>query len=337
MNKKLYIRLVVLWILVEAFLGGIIHGLKIPVSGLFVGGAAMICIILIAYHFPEKGSVLKAMFLVAIFKGTLSPQSPVPAYLAVFFQGFLGEFLLRNKSWFGPSCFIFGVVTMLESALQRILVLVVLYGSDFWEAINVWLVKTTGVAELSHFSIILASVYLIVHVLAGLIIGRLGWKMAIICKQKIPSNLRINSFEWVELNISSERKTTLKAKGKFIYLIFFFIILALIIQAKIQSGASILPNSGITALLIRFFVLIGLWMMVVQPMLKLLIDRWLENKSGKFATQIADIQAVIPEIKFLIKESWLLAGSSIFKIRLFLRILLLNLFSVEHEPDHPSL
>ena len=66
-NKLLYYRLIALWILIESFLGGILHGFKIPVTGLMVGGSAMISIIFIARYFPSKGSILKAMLVVASF------------------------------------------------------------------------------------------------------------------------------------------------------------------------------------------------------------------------------------------------------------------------------
>ena len=98
MNKQIYYRLIALWVLCEAMLGGIIHGLKIPVSGLFVGSSAVICICLIAWYVPQKGAIIKATIIVAIFKMMLSPQAPPPAYIAVFFQGLLGELLFfRNR------------------------------------------------------------------------------------------------------------------------------------------------------------------------------------------------------------------------------------------------
>ncbi|HEY6503012.1 MAG TPA: hypothetical protein VIZ28_03470, partial [Chitinophagaceae bacterium] len=92
-NPVIYYRLIALWVLNEAMLGGIIHGLKIPVSGLIVGGAAVICICLIAWYVPKKGAIIKATIIVAIFKMMLSPQAPPPAYMAVFFQGLMGELL----------------------------------------------------------------------------------------------------------------------------------------------------------------------------------------------------------------------------------------------------
>mgnify|MGYP000349605185 FL=1 len=123
---SIYYRLIALWVLCEAMLGGIIHGLKLPVSGLFVGGAAVIIISLMAYYTPQKGSILKATIIVAIFKMMLSPQSPPPAYFAVFFQGLLAELVFFNRKFFTLSCFLLAVLSMVESAIQRILVLMII-------------------------------------------------------------------------------------------------------------------------------------------------------------------------------------------------------------------
>src|SRR5687767_5838838 len=68
MKEQAYYRLIALWVLFEAMLGGIIHGLRIPVSGLVVGSAAVICISLIGYYVGQRGAILKATLIVAIFK-----------------------------------------------------------------------------------------------------------------------------------------------------------------------------------------------------------------------------------------------------------------------------
>jgi hypothetical protein len=86
-EKQVYYRLIALWVLCEAFLGGIIHGLKLPISGLVVGSGAIICICLIAYNVQVKGAIIKATIIVAIFKMMLSPHSPPTAYVAVFVPG----------------------------------------------------------------------------------------------------------------------------------------------------------------------------------------------------------------------------------------------------------
>src|SRR3954453_15698067 len=135
-NNQVYFRLIALWVVCEALLGGIIHGLHLPVSGLIVGSSAVICICLIAWYAPGKGTILKATLIVAVFKMMLSPHSPLPAYFAVFFQGFLGELLFFNRKYFRIACIFLGILALVESALQRILVMTVVYGKQLRDSVD---------------------------------------------------------------------------------------------------------------------------------------------------------------------------------------------------------
>jgi hypothetical protein len=50
--------------------------------------------------YSPKGSYYKSTIIVGIFKMMLSPQAPPPAYIAVFFQGLMGELLFWKKRFF---------------------------------------------------------------------------------------------------------------------------------------------------------------------------------------------------------------------------------------------
>ncbi len=86
-TQRIIQRLTALWALNEAFLGGILHGFRIPQTGLVVGGIAVICISAIAWHRQRPGEIIKATFVVLLIKGILSPHTPLNAYAAVLFQG----------------------------------------------------------------------------------------------------------------------------------------------------------------------------------------------------------------------------------------------------------
>src|ERR1700741_1919680 len=164
-NRSIYYRLVALWGLCEAMLGGIIHGLKIPISGLVVGSCAILCICLIAFYVPVKGVIIKATIIVAIFKMMLSPQAPPPAYIAVFFQGLLGELLFWNKRYYAVSCMILAVLGLLESGLQRILVLTIVYGNDLWTVINNFINGLTKQKVPTNYSLLIGGGYVLLHLI----------------------------------------------------------------------------------------------------------------------------------------------------------------------------
>ena len=43
-DKQVYYRLIALWVICEAFAGGIMHGIKLPFTGLIVSSLAITCI-----------------------------------------------------------------------------------------------------------------------------------------------------------------------------------------------------------------------------------------------------------------------------------------------------
>ena len=79
-DKTIIKRLTTLWAFSEAALGGLLHGLKVPMRGIFVGGSASVLISLISFFSNRKGTVLKSTLLVIIVKGIVSPHSPLTAY-----------------------------------------------------------------------------------------------------------------------------------------------------------------------------------------------------------------------------------------------------------------
>src|SRR5687767_12343759 len=151
-RSVIYYRLIALWALCEAMLGAIIFTFRIPVSGLVIGSCAVTCITLIAWYVPTKGAILKATLIVAIFKMMLSPQAPPPAYIAVFFQGLMGELLFWNRKYFRLMCVLLAVLAMIESAFQRIFSLTIIYGNDLWTALNTFISKFTGSTEPTNYS-----------------------------------------------------------------------------------------------------------------------------------------------------------------------------------------
>ncbi len=117
-------RLIALWALSEAALGGILHAFRIPLTGLLVNSAAVIFMVFIASSSSRRGAILKATFIVMIVKGIVSPHTPLTAYIAVGFQGLMGELLLRSKKHLLLSSLVLGVITLFQSGIQKILMLI---------------------------------------------------------------------------------------------------------------------------------------------------------------------------------------------------------------------
>lgn len=302
-SSLIYYRLIALWVLVEALLGGIIHGLKIPVSGLIVGGCAVICISLIGWYRPAKGAVLRATVVVAIFKMMLSPHTPPPAYIAVFFQGLMGELLFRKQRFYRVACFALAVLTLLESALQRILVLVIVYGNGLWQAVNDFINGLTKQSVPADYSRLIAGGYVMVHVLAGVLIG---WWAAV-----LPSRLRQWSSE--ETNrlairegtvpagtVPSRRRRWLK-KG---LLIVWIVLVLLYVQSVTGIGAPLLPASKVVQLLIRSLLIVLSWYFLLGPLLRRWLHRWLQRQQQRHAADIRQVVELLPATQALVRQAW---------------------------------
>jgi hypothetical protein len=332
-SKQVYYRLIALWVLCEAFLGGIIHGFKIPVSGLVVGSGAIICICLIAFYVPVKGAIIKATIIVAIFKMMLSPQSPPAAYFAVLFQGCLGQLLFINLRFYKISCVILGLLSMVESAIQRILVLVILYGTELWNAVDQFLMRLTGQQEITNYSFLFATGYLIVHAIVGLLVG---WFASILVlkskKWNLDKRYLIEDIHPLE-NIKRTKQPSKRVRFTRLSL---FIIWVLLIIAYLQSisgiGHPILPAHVSLQILVRSLLIVLSWYFFVGPLVLMLMKKWLDNQKANRQGDIQQVMQILPYTKELVRKSWHLAkGNSRWeRLKNSIKIVLVNALQSGH-------
>lgn len=302
-DQQVYYRIIALWVLCEAMLGGIIHAFHIPVSGLVVGSSAVICICLIAYYVPTKGSILKATIIVAIFKMMLSPQAPVLAYAAVFFQGALGELLFWNKKLYRISCLLLGFFALLESGFQRIIVLTIVYGNNFWKAINDFINELTKQKSFTDYSFYLITGYVLLHVIVGLIIG---WWAGVIPKRILNWQIEFALYKLTaeknEIKISKTLKKRKKLKTGL--LIIWLALILLYFQSYFKIGNPILPASTALYIFIRSVIIVLSWYFLVGPATKFILQNWLTRKRNRRKYEIEKVSDLLPSTIGLMKESW---------------------------------
>jgi hypothetical protein len=113
-------RITALWAFSECALGGVMHALKIPFTGIIVGGFSVLSIGMLAHVSGRSAAaILRATLLVVLVKAVVSPHSPPTAYLAVGFQGLAGALILSRVRPFALAAYLFGFLAILESALQK--------------------------------------------------------------------------------------------------------------------------------------------------------------------------------------------------------------------------
>lgn len=167
-------KLTVLWALNESVLGGFLHAIKMPFTGLVVGGIAIAIISLINYYDSNPFSATwKSAASVMLVKLLISPFTPFTAYVAVLFQCFAGAvlFLLFDyKRWV---VVLFAILSMVESAIQKVLVLTLIFGKALWDSINQFMasVLTQFGMQSTSFSRIVIWTYIGIYFFWGIIIG----------------------------------------------------------------------------------------------------------------------------------------------------------------------
>ncbi len=303
---QIYYRLIALWAATEAFLGGMIHGLKLPVSGLVVGSGAVLCICLIAWYVPAKGAILKATVIVAVCKMMLSPQSPPPAYLAVFFQGLIGEILFFNKKHFRTACVLLGGIALLESAIQRVLVMTILYGKNIWVVIDDFIHHLTHQKTVTSYSILLVSGYILLHTIAGILVGFYAGKMVQHSQQW--GLLHTHYLITIPKEIT-DSNAVLKSgnKGKKLRLgmfVFWLFLVGVLLLSWLQPGKPILPKQAVVQILFRSLLIVLSWYFLISPLAMLLLKKWLTKQQQKSQTAIREVLLLLPSTKYIVQQSW---------------------------------
>ncbi len=328
-NKQVYYRLIALWVICEAFAGGIMHAAKLPFTGLIVSSLSVTCIVLIGYYVPTRTAIIKATVIVAIFKIMLSPHSPPTAYIAVFFQGLLGQLLFSNKRNFNIACIILAVLALVESAIQRILVLVIVYGNDLWKAINLFIQKLTKEKDPTNYSFIIAVSYILLHALIGIFVGiyaaRLakgssGWKNMypglVIGKNELKTE--------IDTKKSNNRKNI-----KLLFVFTWLVLLALYIQSYLDPKHAFIPSGIVINIILRSVLILLSWFLIFSPLLMLLIKKLLRSQQLQNKQDINAVMLLLPHTRYIFKQSFKLSENKkgFIRIKLFFKILLINILA----------
>lgn len=325
-GNAVYFRIIALWVFCEAMLGGIIHGFRLPVSGLVVGSCAVICIALIGWYAPARGAIIKATLIVAIFKMMLSPQAPVTAYIAVFFQGLLGEVLFFNKKYYRAACLTLAILALLESALQRVLVLTLIYGNDLWEVVNHSIYQLGGSSG-TNYSYFIIFWYVLIHLIVGVLVG--VWTGFL--PQRILLLDDLHKKYHIEPEAGDEPVVQKKKRKTLFQRIFFILWIALLVVwllSVFNIGRPLMPAHAALRILIRSAIIILTWYFLISPVLKSILQKWLLRKKQQSSGYVQQVVEQLPFTRHLVMKSWELSAGArgIKRIILCCRIILANTF-----------
>ncbi len=301
-------RLTALWALNESGLGGIMHALQIPFTGFFVGGIAVILIGLIAHYSNcSYRQIVQATLSVIIVKAIVSPQSPLAAYIAVAFQGFIGGLLYSLIPYFKLTSLIFGFLALLESALQKFLVTTIVFGKSVWEALDIFfngIVKDFSLGKDFSFSVWLIAIYCTVYALWGLI---LGWWISKLPRQ-IESRREEIKIQYNENATDYKLKPNLTLNSRKRSLLYMLYILLFIITVFTLSNAG--NNSKALYVVLRTAAVVLGWFVFVQPVIKFLIKRYAMKNKERKKFRVEELIASLPSLKKFAQHAYHLSSKS---------------------------
>ncbi|WP_157977201.1 hypothetical protein [Taibaiella helva] len=327
-------RLTALWALNESGLGGLMFALKIPFTGIFVGGFAVVLIGLIAWYsrFSFK-AIMKATVLVLIVKATVSPHAPPPAYLAVAFQGLLGALLYSNIRSFTLASLLLAPLAMLESALQKLIVLTLIYGNSLWTAVNRLFEGVSRDFFLpAHvpFSYGIIGLYLLLYLVWGLVTG---WYAA-----GLPGRIGRHADEVLLFYRSrpAEERQVLQAMRRRPFRRWLIPVLLLLFIIAVLLWGNRNPGSFAGYIVLRSMAMVILLFFVLRPLLNRLILYWLRTRDSGTRQQAAELIGMLPGLQRFLRPSWQLArnhGGKIRRLSFFiLSLVILSLYE-EARPD----
>jgi hypothetical protein len=292
-------RLTALWAFCESGLGGVLHALHVPFTGLVVGGFAVIIITLIAYFSKHRYTqILQSLMIVLIVKALVSPHTPFPAYVAVGFQAAIGFALFGFLHINFLSILLLSMLAMIESAAQKLLILTLFFGKSLWKAADEagnLISKQLSISPIDGSTWVIGT-YLIIYIIGGILVALLANK---ILKQITFKNN--DSLIYVpgkqRLQIADNRKRFRKK-------LLFIVTCLLIISALLFIADSQSAPFAIFKTLIWTISAVVIWYVILSPLFTRLMHWMLKKRQDEYSEQIGAILYFLPVLKHITITAW---------------------------------
>lgn len=291
-------RLTALWAFSESGLGGMLHAFKMPFTGLIVGGIAIVLITLIGKFSVNKNQLLKSLAVVLLVKAIVSPHTPVAAYAAVSFQALIAYFFFTAFKINMLTIMLVSVLAMIESAIQKLLLLTFFFGHSFWKATDelvAFIARQFGVMPVDG-SAWLIGLYLGIYITGGILTGifiNYFLRNMSVRKQYI-------AFNSSELALPAKRITHKNVQtAKLLLTLSIISILLFLFASDSQTAIS----STIKAIAWTTTAIV-VWYVIINPVLMKILN-WILGKSrSKYAKDLDDTLSFLPEINQLTVAAW---------------------------------
>jgi len=289
-----FYRITALWVISETFVGGVLHAVRMPLTGIVLAGLAVFWMCLLRHQTGRAESILRALVLVMIFKMLLSPHAPLGAFLSVGLQGLAGYLVFRFVPGFRVGAYALALFAYVQSALMRVVTLTVIFGMGFWEAVDVFVAQIlapTGVEPGVSWAGVLVAAYLALYVGGGVVAGYLCARIPQWYEPLAPTPEGAVPEEVERPEVAGRRRPRwLVPLG----------------GAALLIGVSFVPilPDGFRAMLLRGGIILLVWFTVVAPLLRIVLFRWLRKRGSRLSGEIQAIAALLPEAERIVVRAW---------------------------------
>jgi len=308
-SKNLQVRLTAIWALSESALGGVLHALRLPFTGLIVGGLAVVVIVLMSREGGDRKGLIASTIVVLVIKAIVSPHSPPTAYIAIGFQSSLGFLLFPYFKNSNFVMLIFSLIAVVESGLQKLIVLTVLFGENLWSSIDIMarlLARQFHINILAENDISLSRLiilfYLGIHLISGFVLAIWLRSFSGYVKNYMGSEVVILSPGIIK-SANNMQKTTRKKKPRLSYLIYpvalVFVVLSYFFP-ELDNGV----GGRALVMLVRSFVILTIWYKFLARYVQRAILSFIDRKKNKYQTDISDALAILPFLKSIVQAQW---------------------------------
>ena len=220
----------------------------------------------------------------------------------MIFQGVTGALIFRFIPNLLFSSVFFVSLGLVESALQRLFTLTVLYGNTLWDAINIWgkwIAEKWGILMPASSAQIIIYTYLSIHLIAGILIGWLVYRTI----KSVHQLWGKKQYSLVLLQKDTKAFFKEKKKGKWRRYLFFLVLIVVIVFA--YSGLPD-PNSNIQRGLLaimRACALLTLWFVFLAPLMIRIIQKYLSEKHKQLSAEVAHTMDMFPRLLWIIDKA----------------------------------
>jgi hypothetical protein len=281
---------------------------------------------------------MTSLMIVLVIKALVSPHSTPTAYIAVIFQGVTGALIYRFIPHLLISSVFFLSLGLIESALQRVFTLTILYGNTLWDAVNIWgewVTKRWSLILPMSSSELIVYTYLLIHLVAGILVGWFVFRtIKSVSKHWGDHQFLLQLREEDKKEFFLTRKSKKKKWRR--YLLFVVLIVVFILAYSGLNNSESNLQKGLIAI-IRAVSILTIWFVFLAPLLIRFLQKFLKSKHQQLSAEVAQTMDLFPHLLWILdkawKESkdlkWFQRGKS-FMIYSLLYILQ---FKSEHDPD----